>query len=667
MINCVCGLAQDMNPGYDLLNNQSYTEAEKFFENILLEYPENKTANICYARAVGLGGNAKLAKEKFKVLDQNYPNDIEVKLNLAEANMWSKQYTEASEIYTWVLNESPDNFTANLGMANAQSAQLNNVEALNFIKHALSIDPKNESAKVSKKYIYLALADKQRNAFNFKSTHSLLDSVLVLFPLDREAILNQAITYLWMDRPLAAAKKYQILYDKEIEIFEALMGLSYCSTLLSKKKKAIEYADQAIDYARENSLEEASLIRSKMNKVNCIGIKGDFKDAHLKLDQFGEDYDDERTYKIAKARLLVWDGKLKKGLAAYETLNDQFPEDFEILMGMADTHRALKSNTRAIEYIDQALLVQKNQPDALRLREELRAESNPFFVASAYKSTDIANNQNTGLTARFEFGSIDKLRSFVDLKLLTLSNKEPLQKASQYVLSYGAQYRLNSKTKLKAEIQPTLATDNNDFRTTNMLFNIGGEYQIIKNNLFSYTFQQEAHNFNVDLLKSGIVMNNHKFSYSLSTKFNLGLYAQYIFTTQSDQNTKNLIFASLYYNFLKTPLLQSGVNYTNIGFKDQRPNLYFSPANYHAYEGFIKLNNFNSQRTKVMYNAMCAVGLQITDETMESNSLRIEADLGYRVAKRINLLVYYRYSSSATSTAVGFTWSSFGIRSSVVF
>jgi len=656
-----------MQLGYDLLENQSYGDAEIFFEKILNEYPESKTAKICYARAIGLGGKALQAKELFKELDVAYPNDLEVKLNLAEANMWAKEYGTATNIYEWILNEAPENFTANLGMANAQSAQLKNVEALNFINKAIKLDPKNKSAKVSKKYIYLALADKQRNAFNFKSTLNILDSVLNIFPLDKEAILNKAITYLWMDKPNAAANEYQILYDEKIEEFEALMGLSYCATLLSKKKHAIEYADQAIAYANENSFGQASLIRANINKINCIGIKGDFKDAHINLEQFNSDFDDERTYKIAEARLLAWNGKLKEGLAIYELLDKKYPKDFEILMGISDVYRALKSNTKAIEYIDKALLVQKTQPDALRLREELLSESNPFFIASAYRSTDIANNLNTGVTARFEFGSIDKLRSFVDFKLLTLSNNEPLQKASQYVFSYGANYRLNAKTKLTAELQPTLATDNGDFRTANMLFNIGGEYQLNKYNLFSYTFQQEAHNFNVDLLKSGILMNNHKFSYSISTKFNLGLYTQYIFTTQSDKNTKHLFFASLYYNILKNPLLQTGINYTNISFKDQRPSLYFSPKKYHAYEGFIKFNNFNSKRTKVLYNAMCAVGLQITEETTESNSLRIEADLGYKLAKRISLLAYYRYSSSATSTAVGFTWSSFGIRSSVVF
>ncbi len=656
-----------MQAGFDLLNNQSYTEAEAFFEKIIIKFPENKTAKICYARAVGLGGDPILAKKQFQELDELYSDDIEIKLNLAEANMWSKEYKAASVIYQWVLDRAPDNFTANLGMANAQSAQLKNVEALNYIKQALSIDPKNESAKTSKKYIYLALADRQRNSFNFKSSLKLLDSVLVLFPNDREAILNKAITYLWMDKPNSSAKEYQILLDKEIAVFDALMGLSYCATLLSNKKKALQYADEAIVYAEENSLAESIRTRANINKVNCIGIKGDLKSAFQSLEEYNKKSDDIRTFQLAKARLLVWDGKLEEGLLSYEKLNELYPEDFEILMGMADAHRALKSNTKAIQYIDEALLVQKSQPDALRLREELLSESNPFFTASGYKSTDIANNKNTGLTARFEFGSIDKLRSYVDLKLMTLSNEEPLQRAAQYILTYGAHYRFNSKIRINAQVQPTLATDNNDFRKTNLLFNMGIEYKLSKNNLFAYNFQQEAHNFNVDLLKSGIIMNHHKFSYSLNTRYKLGLYTQFILTPQSDKNTRRLMFASLYYNILTKPLLQTGINYTNIGFAEQKPSLYFSPKNYNAYEGFIKLNNFNSKRSKVLYNFMCAYGIQFTEDTEESNSLRIEADLGYKVIKRISLLAYYRYSSSASSTAVGFTWSSIGLRSSVVF
>ncbi len=45
---------QNMQEGFTYLETGKYPEAESFFETVLKEYPENKTARLCYGRAIGL-------------------------------------------------------------------------------------------------------------------------------------------------------------------------------------------------------------------------------------------------------------------------------------------------------------------------------------------------------------------------------------------------------------------------------------------------------------------------------------------------------------------------------------------------------------------------------------------------------------------------------------
>ncbi|XKX05825.1 hypothetical protein R8G61_00410 [Tenacibaculum maritimum] len=51
-----------MKDGFAYLDTGKYKQAEIFFENILKIYPTNKTAKLCYGRAIGLNGNPKKHK-----------------------------------------------------------------------------------------------------------------------------------------------------------------------------------------------------------------------------------------------------------------------------------------------------------------------------------------------------------------------------------------------------------------------------------------------------------------------------------------------------------------------------------------------------------------------------------------------------------------------------
>ena len=660
------GVSQDMQQGFELLNSGSFQEASVFFEEVLDQYPQNKTANICYGRAIGLNGESSKAIVLFLDLKKRHPSDTEVDLNLAEAYMWEKRYQEAEEIYSKIVQQDPNNFTANLGLANAYSSLNRSVIAFQHIQQALTIEPENQSARISKKYILLALAEKSKITHKYSKALDLLNEIKEMFPMDREAMLNEAICYLWKDDPKAASKIYEQLLIEEIDPFEAQMGLSYTSTLMGKKQKALEHADKALSLTDPDS-NPNQYRRASLNKINCLAIRKDFDEAEVSLNSYLEKSDDNRSFRISQARMSLWNFEVNESLKLFEQLNEEYPNDFEILMALAETHKTLKNYKKSIQYIDQALEIIPNQADALRMKEQVKAQYAPGIFANGFRSQDVASNQNTGLDANFVFGSDELIRSNLHFQLNTLSNPETQQNASQYLMKYEASHDINYRLNIHGGIQASLATDNNEFKEENILLNTGLRYKLNKNSNVAYEFLQEQFNFNVELLKSGIRMDHHKIVFNQSNQHGTGFFAQYIHSTQTDENKRNLFSASLYQHLLRRPIIQVGLNYTSLQFKFEVPELYFSPSQYNAYEAFFKVNNFDLHRSKFLYHAFVAPGLQQVNRGNLEASLRIEADIGYRLLNDNKILLYYRYSSLDQTTSVGFTWSAIGIKTTVLF
>jgi hypothetical protein len=54
-------------------------------------------------------------------LKKEYPGDLEIELNYAEALLWNKKFDEAKVFYNGLVERNPDNFVGHLGFANTLS------------------------------------------------------------------------------------------------------------------------------------------------------------------------------------------------------------------------------------------------------------------------------------------------------------------------------------------------------------------------------------------------------------------------------------------------------------------------------------------------------------------------------------------------------------------
>ena len=168
-----------MDPGFRMLETGDFESAEVFFDSYLEKEPKNKTALICYGRAVGLNGKPNNASNLFESLLKEYPEDLEIQLNLYESYLWGEAYDKAKGHYKALVAENPNNFSALLGFANTLSNLKQFEEALYYINKALQVKPENTSARTSRKYIRLGMANQLATEKKYQEGISLLKIIFL--------------------------------------------------------------------------------------------------------------------------------------------------------------------------------------------------------------------------------------------------------------------------------------------------------------------------------------------------------------------------------------------------------------------------------------------------------------------------------------------------------
>jgi hypothetical protein len=177
-------------------------------------------------------------------------------------------------------------------------------------------------------------------------------------------------------------------------------------------------------------------------------------------------------------------------------------------------------------------------------------------------------------------------------------------------------------------------------------------------------YKREVQNFNSDLIDKQIATNNYYLNYNMGTNFNFGWFTQYFYTAQTDNNSRNLLFTSFYYNFMSNPVLKGGLNYQYIAFKNQVPADYFSPKKFNAVELFLEILKDEKivEAKSWFYNANVATGFQFIEDNSKQWTYRVQAKFGYKFSDRLLANVYGTRSNIASTTAAGFTFNEAGLR-----
>jgi tetratricopeptide (TPR) repeat protein len=660
-------VSQEMEEGFNYLETGKYKEAEFFFKKILKTFPKNKTARLCYGRAVGLLGESKKAVQLFTNLLQDYPSDFEVKLNYAESLLWNTNFTKAKEYYKKLIKENSTNFSALLGYANTLSNLKEFTNALIYVDKALTILPGNQNALVSKKYMRLGLANEKVSNQKYDEAERLLKENFSSFKEDKETLLSLANLYLISKQIDKAIKTYEVIGANLENKLTSLNGISLAhhlngddKTALSFSKKALESVTNTTSKTFKNQTTERYIQALIWNKKYALATA-----AISKL--FNDNKTPENWMLSLRATLHIYKSDFKKSLEDYNLILKKDSASFDGNLGKANALKASGDFYNAYESAENTLAFYENQKDAMNFIKELDISFTPFLEAKSSYSYDNGNNEANVYNVNSEIPYSTKFKILASYQYRTTSNSVTNLKAVSNNLLVGASYKLLHNLTLKGSLG--IVSSDSEINTYNQLLtDISIQMKPFKLQNLKLGYKRDIQNFNAELLDREIVQNNLILNYSLNTNFNVGLFTQYYYTFQSDENTRNLLFTSLYYQILEKPSLKGGVNYQNISFKNQVPTIYFSPSKFNAVELFIDLikDEAVAKNKEWFYGLTAATGFQFIEGGDQQSTYRVQAKLGYKFSERSLINIYGMQSNIASAVAsanaASFTFTELGLR-----
>ncbi|SIS90042.1 Tetratricopeptide repeat-containing protein [Zobellia uliginosa] len=653
------GMAQNpLQPGFTLLENGSFEQAETFFEGYLSDDPKNKTALICYGRAVGLSGEPEKATELFADLLKEYPGDFEIQINYNESFLWDKKFEKAEPLYAELVKAYPENFGAVLGYANTLSNLKKYKEALEWVEKALVIQPGNPSAKTSRKYMRLGYANAYVNAQNYKKGESLLKEIFIDFPEDKDALLNLANLYLITKEVDQAKATYQRLATSSKDSITALNGIALAEHIGENDKQALVVATTAKEKA-ETLGDETLMEKTYDRYVQALIWNRKYNLAQTEIAALETKYADKNWLYALKAMHGLYTGSPKKSVANYDAILKNDSASFDGNLGKANALFAADRIVPAYQAAFGTLKIFKDQKDAIGFIDKLNVSFTPTIDEHLAYTFDNGKNVaiSTNTTATVPLST--KFSTNLSYNYRTTENTITDNKASSHVLSAGFDYKFLPKTTFKAIAGLNKSSFGSEDYTQPVI-DVKLLLQPFKLQNLELGYKREIQNFNADLIEREIIMNHLGLNYNLGTNFNLGWYTQAIHTTQSDNNTRNLLFTSLYYNVMRKPALKVGLNYQYLSFAEQLPTIYFSPEKYQAVEVFADLRGDIAKNTQYMISA--ATGLQQVEEDPNTVIFRAEAGITHKFSKRFSGNLYGKYSNIASATAAGFEFTEIGLK-----
>ena len=444
--------SQNMKEGFTFLETGKYQQAETFFKVILKSFPADKTARLCYGRAVGLNGNSNKSVILFTNLLNDFPTDFEVKLNYAESLLWDKKYTKAEKYYEKLLKENDKSFPALLGYANTLSNLKKYDNAIIYVNKALVVMPNNQNALVSKKYMRLGLADNEISAQNYIKAEKILEENFNDFKNDKETLLNLANLYLISNQIDKAKKTYKVIGENSKNKLTSLNGISLAYHLNGDNKEALKTSKKAIvllsetkDIAIKNKTKERFVQALIWNKKYSLAEK-EINSLVLK------DKNPENWILSLRATLNIYKSNFKKSIADYNLILEKDSASFDGNLGKANALKALGYFVEAYKSAKKTLSFYKNQKDATNFIKKLDNSFTPFIDNKISYSFDNGNNEAYSYKANTEFSLSTRFKLLGNYNFRTTKNTVSNIKATSNNFLIGISYDLLNNLTFKGNV-----------------------------------------------------------------------------------------------------------------------------------------------------------------------------------------------------------------------
>lgn len=645
---------QDMTKGFKQLETGEFESAKVFFENVLKKSPDNKTALICYGRAVGLSGNPEVSLGIFNDLNRKYVQDKEVMLNLAEAQLWGKQPLKAIPVYQSLLETDAQLFPALLGLANSFSMAGKYEQAYETIGKAIAINSENEQAKISRKYIILGYAnyvgsDQQ----DYEKALTLLGENLANDAEDQDSRMLQGSMLMRAKRYDEALASFSKLKSKTNSLIQQSLVLH----LSGKNQEAYLLADSANRISIDDPQKKMVV---KLHLLNALLWNNELKKAKVYYQSLTDELGEEASVLFAGAQLSMYDANFEKGVDYYQSGLKKDEKSFAGNLGIADAFHALKQDSKSYLAAFKSEEMFDNQPDVLAFIKKLNDGHSPEVHGAYILSGSSDGSFNRAYQAGGSLSITPELKAGVDYENKRYRMEGSNAFSEKQAFGVYSSYQVNSMVNFESEVK-LLRNNIEGITSSNYLLRMMAKLRINKLLGINTGYKSELLDFN-NALFSRQLKANHLFLQSnfYITQSGIGNYTELMKSFLSDGNQRTLLFTSVYQNIGKKKYLKTGVNYLHITFDESRPTDYFSPLRHQQVEVFAGFTYGNKSKYPTKVQLESAYGFQWNSE-VEEFSLRAKLSV-IQQYKRFRLEVYGQYSTAANDTFNGFSFHEYGVK-----
>ena len=657
LFSATAAIAQpSMQEGFNLLEAGDFNQAVSFFDTYLEKDPENRTARLCYGRALGLTGDVSRARQIFSDLLKAYPGDAELEVNYAESLLWEKRYSDARDYYRGLLEKHGERFDVVLGYANTLSNLKEYPQADSLATVALVLAPGHPSALLSRKFIRLGMAYGDMQSQSYTRAGKMLDKLSEEYPGDIHVLKLQAEFYIQTRHFEKARERFSKL-EVAGDSLSAWNGKALTWQLQGRPSKALKLAEDAWTRV-EDSLTDSENRLVWERYIQALIWKGQFNQAAREMD-LRRSKDSVRPFPELEAQWGMYTGRFGMSEAKYRSILETRPASFEGNLGLANALIAQGKYLDGYQAGQAALRLFEGHKDARLLVEKAKAPFLPRLEETSSWSVDNGNNTafSNGLSAQLPFHRRWKLG--ISYTIRNTENSKTGSRAQTYDAGMNVAYRMKGNMQIQGSVSG-LKVDLEDQQYTEPQMALRFRFQPLRKQEAEVFYQRRIQTFNADLIARNIEMNGYGASYHLSSNIGLGWYTQGVYNRQSDSNTSLQVFSSIYLLPLTKPTLKTGLNLQYLGFDKQRPEVYFSPERYTSWDLFAEYNPKISSKTSI--RALAASGSQRIDGGENQWTLRAEFQFNKTWGKQLSTEVFGRYTSQASATAAGFRFTQAGLR-----
>ncbi|MCF7873335.1 MAG: tetratricopeptide repeat protein [Candidatus Omnitrophica bacterium] len=497
--------------------DQKSKKASKILENLLeegKELPENvkeKEVRGLLAQTYISSNQSQRAVELYQQLVDQNPNDIDLKMKLAELLSWTKELERSEDLYRKIIKKSSRKREAYLGLAKVLIGQNRYKEAISIIDKIGKIKgTKNAKLMYGKALLYSGKPKLARDIFA---------KLLKDYPQDLETkeLLADAYAY---------SKKYKkaiLLYRKilvKTDRRKTKKGLAAVLSWNQQYQKSIKLYDQLL--AEEYDPEV------KRQKARVLGWSKNYQKA---LAEYKDLLDKEKSSAIRlemEAKQAYWQGEVKSAINNYQKLLIAEPDNVEAAFDLSQLYSYQDMWEEAINQYENILKV---QPLHSRAREGLekakifykkvktRLDYLFFEADSPDRTTDIKKHQVLK-SASFFIAKNKKIKISSDFAQRSFSDFSSISESkTQLEISY----QNNPDWNLSAYYGLV-----NYYKHLDELFHLFGAsfyHRFFDRGMFNFNYQRQRLTDNSQLIRDYAYRHSfeNKIDFDLTSKLKMGL------------------------------------------------------------------------------------------------------------------------------------------------